>query len=743
MIALLVLGYLGCQSTKQPVPTETCGLSESGVLELEADYEALTEGVSTTPTTSILPEDTNGTLNMGLNPYVFPILSGDSGVFAAASRLGDGRVVAFSGQDFIGGQDRSTLLGEDSIDTLVTNAVQWTANQSSGSINVLAANERVASVLEEGGITNVTVTPVVETDGLWSIQDWSAAALSGIDVAVVQVNEWGTLYVSPDDVEALRDFVSDGGGIVIAGSAMHYDWWLSYSADDFIGDMILEGSGIEWNINSVPDVSTGTIGFDSLTPPNQLWCAYIEGDELSTSQFARMPSLFDAANEQGLDAELDVALTRLLEDTPSLPVPADDPQARLSANVASTLSPYQWPYEHPWTSTFPGSPSDTAITETITVSVDPSYTGAIPLGAYAPPGGIVTVTLPSDVDTTGLKIRIGELYDDLRSLDHIETWERAPNLRIDTVITDSQIGVGNPYGGSISLVIPTAFSGAFDVEVENAIRMPVYTKGLSTQEDFQTDLASGAPQAILQEKGRVRMVVASDAVAEVEDLEATVSFWSEFHEHHAELAQEPTERMYESHWIFDVQVGWGYANATNARITYPKLSEVWALRTQTGDEDWWLFGHELGHQFQTSNWSGGDITEVAVNLFTMYTLNDYIYGGGSYETIGFRDNTMDHAMLESYRWDSADLFGKLQLYRQLIVEFGWPTFQEAFASYYSEEYPVEQYGEFMDGFAIRYSSIVERDLVGFFNHWEYPMSSGAADTIEGFGYEPWLPEGWE
>ena len=320
--------------------------------------------------------------------------------------------------------------------------------------------------------------------------------------------------------------------------------------------------------------------------------------------------------------------------------------------------------------------------------------------------------LPSDIDLDGLQIQLGELYDDLRSLDHIETWERAPNLRIDTPLLNHQIDVANPYGGSISLVIPSAFTGSFDVEVQNAIRMPVYTKGLSTQEDFQSDLDAGAPQAILQEKGRIRMVVASDAASEVENLEATVSFWSEFHEHHAELAQEPSERMFESHWIFDVQVGWGYANATNARITYPKLSEVWALRTQTGDEDWWLFGHELGHQFQTSNWSGGDITEVAVNLFTMYTLNDYIHGGDSFETIGFRDNTMDHAMLESYRWDSADLFGKLQLYRQLVFEFGWPAFQETFASYYADEYPVQQYGEFMDGFAIRFSAIVNETWWG-------------------------------
>ena len=209
-----------------------------------------------------------------------------------------------------------------------------------------------------------------------------------------------------------------------------------------------------------------------------------------------------------------------------------------------------------------------------------------------------------------------------------------------------------------------------------------------------------------------------------------------------ELAQEPAERRFESHWIFDTQVGWGYANATSDRITYPMIAEAWALRTRTGDEDWWLFGHELGHQFQTSDWTGGDVTEVCVNLFTMYTLNDYIFGGHGFETQGFNPNTIDHAAIESYRWATADLFGKLQLYRQLVFEFGWDVMREVFASYYSPEFSRGAHGSFMDGFAIRMSVITQRDLAEFFEHWEYPMSSSAATTIRGYGFEVWLPEGW-
>ena len=190
------------------------------------------------------------------------------------------------------------------------------------------------------------------------------------------------------------------------------------------------------------------------------------------------------------------------------------------------------------------------------------------------------------------------------------------------------------------------------------------------------------------------------------------------------------------------QVGWGYANATSARITFPQLSEVWALRTEQDDVDWWLFGHELGHQFQTEDWRGGDITEVAVNLFTMYTLNAYIFDGGDFETLGFRQVGIDHEALAEARWDTADLFGKLQLYRQLIFVFGWPALRSTFASYYADDYPRDTFGGFMDGFAIRFSVIVGRDLTGFFEHWGYPMSPQAGIAIRGLGLPEWMPPGW-
>ena len=464
---------------------------------------------------------------------------------------------------------------------------------------------------------------------------------------------------------------------------------------------------------------------------------------MSELELPQLTGLFSAAVEANRDQDVQEALGRLIEETPNLPVSASNPYARLSADVAASIAPVDWPAAHPWAETFPGLAADGSAIESETVTVDLSYSKAQPLGFYAGAGQVVRVTVPAELQNAGYSIQVGERFDDLRNLDHIETWRRAPMLYRNFPINGEVTEVSNVHGGTLYLVVPAGQTGTVELGIRDAVPMVVYTIGEFVPEDWAAAIETNpAPMTILQERGQVRLVVGTDAAKQVTEPDDVIAFWTGFQEHHMELAQEPTERRFESHWIFDTQVGWGYANATSDRITYPMIAEAWALRTRTGDEDWWLFGHELGHQFQTSDWTGGDVTEVCVNLFTMYTLNDYIFGGHGFETQGFNPNTIDNAALESYRWATADLFGKLQLYRQLVFEFGWEVMREVFASYYSPEFTRGAHGSFMDGFAIRMSVITQRDLTDFFEHWEYPMSSSAAATIRGYGFEKWLPEGW-
>jgi hypothetical protein len=107
---------------------ELCG-DEQGIADQVAQgreaFDALTAGLPERPIASSRPEATNGTLTLGVNSKVVPIITSPAGAFVAASELGEGRVVAFSSQDFLSSGDRSTLLGQSSIDQLVANAVRW------------------------------------------------------------------------------------------------------------------------------------------------------------------------------------------------------------------------------------------------------------------------------------------------------------------------------------------------------------------------------------------------------------------------------------------------------------------------------------------------------------------------------------------------------------------------------------------------------------------------------------------
>ena len=518
------------------------------------------------------------------------------------------------------------------------------------------------------------------------------------------------------------------------------------------------------------------------------WEAYLAGETVDATYASRLPPLFRTALQHGLHEELDAALRRLVRETPSLPTSSAVPEARLAAAVAETLGPYEWPEAHPWATEFPGLPAMDARRVDGTVTVDASRgefpadasrrERHLPLGFYAPPSTVVTIEVPASHATGELAVSVGELHDNLgQGYAAQPVWRRAPWLRREFRVADGHTAVANAYGGSIALIVPPDYSGTIPVTVRGAIPMAVYTAGESNAAEWFADLDAGAPQAIIQKAGGIRFVISAESARSIDDPGEVSAFWDGFRRHHAELSGEPVPRAFESVWIFDPQVGHGYANAGRVRLNYPLHGEAWVLvpGTAEGREyiatlrvrgprphvippstgyspplhgvDWWLFGHELGHQWQSEDWRGHGITEVGVNLFTMYTLNYYLFSGDNFNVYTERAThgcaaPLDHAALANRRWSTSDDCEKLALYRQLIAEFGWDAMKRVFHSYYDPAFPRSTYGGALDGFAIRFSAIVRRDLVGFFRHWGYPLSGSAAATIRGFGHEQWLPPGW-
>ena len=768
----------------------TSGIEENHSLLVEGLPDHPFENTTIGGTTG--RSSTTGTFRLGLNPSVFPVIvdqqNNETSVIVAASTLGFGRVVAFSGQDFLNSNDQVTFLGNEHMDRLLANAVRWSARSETAPLRILVDHQRIANSLQNQGINDVQV---VENRRAHSARDWSTDTLSDVDVAVVQINEWSMVRVVEAAATALRKFVQEGGGLVIAGSVRH--WRLSTTSDEneFVGNAILQDSGISWQENVVVEIqaSTATFGLRDLTPVTA-WQRYVAGGTTNESDLSTLASLFDSALELGYHDELDIALKRLVNDAPELPTSSDEPLALLVRDVGEKLGPYDWPNPHPWASVFPGLPAADAELVDGTVTIDASlndfpenakrYERHFPLGFYAPPSKLVVVDVPETEADGRLAIAIGQKHDDLgRFHSKQHRWSRAPLLERVFPLTDARTNVTNAYGGSMALVVPTDYIDRVPITVRGAIPMAIFTAGQSTAETFRDVLDLGAPQAIMQEIGGIRLVVSSASARTVENPTEVMSFWSGFYQHHAELAGEPAKRAYESIWIFDPQVGVGYANANHLRINYPLTNETWVLMpgsqegrswistlTQSGPQnfrypppedykpardgvDWWLFGHELGHQWQTKDWGlsseSSEILEVAVHLFTLYTLNDYLFGGSNFTHIGRVDRAtevLDHTAIRRLAWSSADLSEKLLLYRQLIDAFGWSAFKSVFRSYYDPAYPRSKYGSALDGFAIRFSAVVERDLVRFFEQWEYPISTTATSTIRSFELDEWIPTGW-
>ena len=221
---------------------------------------------------------TVGTLRLNPDSDAFPVIvdQGSMGesVLMAASMLGSGRLVAFSGQDFLGSDERATLVGHEHMDRLLANAVRWAAGDYivRRPLRVFAANQRIRKALDFGARAprlGAAQGPSPDVPDLKIVGLGYPRSFDDIDVAVVQINEWGTPRMSSRAayVAELRAFVERGGGLVVAGSALHWSWWIEGA---FVGDALLQGTGISWNEDSVDEIKSATVRYpgedSSITP---------------------------------------------------------------------------------------------------------------------------------------------------------------------------------------------------------------------------------------------------------------------------------------------------------------------------------------------------------------------------------------------------------------------------------------------------------------------------------------------
>jgi len=130
-----------------------------------------------------------------------------------------------------------------------------------------------------------------------------------------------------------------------------------------------------------------------------------------------------------------------------------------------------------------------------------------PTGLYAPPGDIITLTIPKDL-VNKIGVLIGQ--------DTINQIKFMPLQKVTQKI-------GSPYGGLIIIYLKdisaTRKIKMFDISVDNAIEAPYFVLGEDTNDDWNKMKHSASPWTVLRIPGRVHVYIQTLHVKSVNDME--------------------------------------------------------------------------------------------------------------------------------------------------------------------------------------------------------------------------------
>ncbi|EFC39610.1 predicted protein [Naegleria gruberi] len=240
--------------------------------------------------------------------------------------------------------------------------------------------------------------------------------------------------------------------------------------------------------------------------------------------------------------------------------------------------------------------------------------------------------------------------------------------------------------------------------------------------------------------------VESSYARNLTELTSVTNYWKKVLELYYELSQRPI-RDYKERMQIDIDISIGYMHSGYPIMAFQDQNEGtikavnpanMALASKTPGR--WGHYHELGHNFQVSDWTYSQAVEVTCNIFSLYLEENFPDSANTYgksfnpprglETT-FKGNTQDY----KGDWTSAGLL----FYLDLIQAFGWVSIRKAFAEYYtaaSGTLPTSE-DEKRDQWVVRYSKIVGRNLGPFCDAWSFPISQSAKSQVSNL--TSWMP----
>ncbi|NLC57364.1 MAG: hypothetical protein GX774_11040 [Armatimonadetes bacterium] len=683
----------------------------------------------------------------------FPVITGRTGAnrlpILAAAHYGKGRVV-LSGHEGLYG----TLERRDQR-RLILNITTWLAGARGKQARVLVVDHpQVASPLAEAGFA---VKRIAYDELLPSLKNADVLFLAG-----------GRLTPRDQDkvIEAVARFVDQGGGWCdgIPG------WgWLQLNpglslADDYGGNRLSARMGLAiadgWLDPTGPEgwlADRSGLTFSHASTALTALERHADGQaKLAKEELAQVSYTLSSAcgAVPGDDRVLLPRLRRLVaRKRPAVPLPKQplslaEPVGRIACvlqHAELRRAPVSRLRAHPAAAGFPGAVPASAPRVTATVTIDTAVPDWHSTGLYAAPGEPVEVQIPDEAVGAGLGLRIGSHTD---TIWHHEEWRRFPEISRALPLTRAVTRCGNPFGGILYVTVPRGCrAGRVAVTIKGAVRMPLFVAGETTLEAWRTTIRHyPAPWAELATR-KIILTVPAAVVRDLDDPEALMQVWDEGLDAIADLAGIPHERERPERICCDQQISGGYMHAGYPIMTHldvpPLMVDRERLRTG-GAKLCWGFWHELGHNYQSADWTFAGTGETTNNLFSLYCC-ERVSGEpvlkNAWLNVAERNQTVRDYFARGAKFAEwcRDPGLSLMFYAQLQQAFGWEAYQRLFADYRAanrKDLPTND-DEKRDQFLVRFSRVVGRNLGPFFTAWGIPTSEEARRSIEDLPL--WLP----
>jgi hypothetical protein len=690
----------------------------------------------------------------------FPLLQDDKGgIVAAASTSGEGRVVGFTHGSFL---KPGTLLEQESARKFILNSIRWTGRASRPSVGVHPGIAGLATILEEAGF-EAAVFPLEE--------------MRDHDVTVYCVIGHENL---PDgDIVRLFEFVNDGGGLLTATTP----WAFKKKYDPFSqlpGNQLLANSGMQFLADGYAgrgtlDIGTGTGGAPEkpamtaspapdgkpATTPGPGGKASTAAKTLlserksmsSTEITALIADLQSSKTLSGSGLEEFLPLLRQLNESvgPIIPtkenpvIPGQDALVDAIIELETHFNenaPAGVMYAIPAAADYPGEVPEEAERVSHSFLMNGVYKGWLegrnaggwaakemrPTGIYAPPGEVISVTLPAKLSGEGFEIVIGSYNGHLRNRDQ---WHRYPDWQVKKPVTNRVTEISSGLGGLVTIRVPReADYEEIEVTIEGGIRAPLYEHGKTDLSKWNSEIRKyPAPWAELA-SDRMIVAIPSEYIRKVTDPDKVMEIWNGFIDTAAELVQVDRNHYRAERIVFDRQTSAGSMHSSYPVAAHLGGSAGQAVDSQSLKEGNWGFFHEYGHNHQHNLWSLPGTGETTCNLWSVYIYEEYV-GKDRDDTHGAIRPLDRKQRVNSYfqggaRFESEwSVWTALETYLMIQEEFGWEPFQKVFDEYNRLEPDDRPKGqqEINDQWVIRLSKACGKNLHPFWATWNLPMTS--------------------